>query len=372
MGSGSTGHAIFELNKKFGSHRKFILIDIMDYAETVAAERIRRAISGYPFKGKKEEEIYSKKLTAKNLSKAEEFLKEAEAISAEKASEYAKISKPKIADNSLKVIGTKVYDDQMEGLGGAFDYYELGAPLFKEDGNLNEEVGIDKIREYIYYSETKFPLLRATDESEPYLLDEFNRTGYYFYYKTDELKGIDLMSRNCPVRYIITINALKEGWDCPFAYILASTANRSSKIDVEQILGRILRQPYTRQHGNALLNMSYVLTSSANFNTTIDNVVESLRLSGYSRKDYVATNASSDNFMQPESRLNFRNDEALRLTYASRPEESEPSEWEFNSNDIILPTTDNKGNASDDKGISLENATTILIKEAENMSQQYE
>ena len=372
MGSGSTGHAIFELNKKFGSHRKFILIDIMDYAETVAAERIRRAISGYPFKGKKEEEIYSKKLTAKNLSKAEEFLKEAEAISAEKASEYAKISKPKIADNSLKVIGTKVYDDQMEGLGGAFDYYELGAPLFKEDGNLNEEVGIDKIREYIYYSETKFPLLRATDESEPYLLDEFNRTGYYFYYKTDELKGIDLMSRNCPVRYIITINALKEGWDCPFAYILASTANRSSKIDVEQILGRILRQPYTRQHGNVLLNMSYVLTSSANFNTTIDNVVESLRLSGYSRKDYVATNASSDNFMQPESRLNFRNDEALRLTYASRPEESEPSEWEFNSDDIILPTTDNKGNASDDKGISLENATTILIKEAENMSQQYE
>lgn len=53
----------------------------------------------------------------------------------------------------------------------------------------------------------------------------------------NELKGIDLMSRECPVRYIITVNALKEGWDCPFAYILASVANRSSKIDVEQILG---------------------------------------------------------------------------------------------------------------------------------------
>lgn len=187
----------------------------------------------------------------------------------------------------------------------------------------------------------------------------------------NELKGIDLMSRACPVRYIITINALKEGWDCPFAYILASTANRSSKIDVEQILGRILRQPYTRQHGNVLLNMSYVLTSSANFHTTIDNVVESLRLSGYSRKDYVATDTSSDNFMQSESQLNFRNDKVLNLTYANSPEEPESNEWEFNSDDIILPTADNRGKAFEDKGKSLENATAILLKEAESMSQQY-
>ena len=162
------------------------MIDIMDYAETVAAERIRRAISGYPFKGKKEEEIYSKKLTAKNILKAEEFLKEAESISIEKGNEYTKISKPKIADNCLKVIGTKIYDDKMEGLGGAFDYYELGASLFNEDGNLNEEVGIDKIREYIYYAETKQPLLRQQDKDEEFLLDEYNRAGYYFYYQTDK------------------------------------------------------------------------------------------------------------------------------------------------------------------------------------------
>ena len=186
-GSGTTGHAILDINKSLGYELNFILIEMMDYANTITAERVRRAISGYPFKGKKEEEIYSKKLTAKNILKADELLKEAEAISAEKADEYTKISKPKIADNCLKVIGTKVYDDKMEGLGGAFDYYELGAPLFKEDGNLNEEVGIDKIREYIYYSETKQPFLHATDETEPYLLDDFNRTGFYFYYKKDEL-----------------------------------------------------------------------------------------------------------------------------------------------------------------------------------------
>ncbi|WP_332911852.1 DEAD/DEAH box helicase [Algoriphagus boritolerans] len=59
----------------------------------------------------------------------------------------------------------------------------------------------------------------------------------------NELKNIDLMSRDCEVRFIITVNALKEGWDCPFAYILASLADKSSAVDVEQILGRVLRQP---------------------------------------------------------------------------------------------------------------------------------
>ena len=185
-GSGTTGHAIIDLNKSLDYELNFILIEMMDYANNITAERMRRAISGYPFKGKKEEEIYCKKLTAKNILKAEEFLKEAETISIKKANEYTKISKPKIADNFLKVIGTKIYDEKMEGLGGAFDYYELGAPLFNEDGNLNEKVGIDKIREYIYYAETKQPLLRQQDKDEEFLLDEYNRAGYYFYYQTDK------------------------------------------------------------------------------------------------------------------------------------------------------------------------------------------
>ena len=64
----------------------------------------------------------------------------------------------------------------------------------------------------------------------------------------DELDKTDLLSRDCPIRYIITVNVLKEGWDCPFAYILASLANKTSKVDVEQIVGRILRQPYAKQY----------------------------------------------------------------------------------------------------------------------------
>lgn len=103
----------------------------------------------------------------------------------------------------------------------------------------------------------------------------------------DEIKRMDLLSRDCPVRYIITINALKEGWDCPFAYILASLANRTSKVDVEQILGRILRLPYTTKHRNNLLNLSYVFTSSDNFNETIRGIISGLNNAGYSKRDAI-------------------------------------------------------------------------------------
>ena len=102
----------------------------------------------------------------------------------------------------------------------------------------------------------------------------------------DDLKGQDLMSRDCKVRYIITVNALKEGWDCPFAYILASLANRTSAVDVEQILGRILRQPYAMQHKSPLLNTSYVLTNSVDFHTTLEKIVAGLNKAGFSRRDY--------------------------------------------------------------------------------------
>ena len=102
----------------------------------------------------------------------------------------------------------------------------------------------------------------------------------------NELKNTDLMSPSCPIRYIITVNALKEGWDCPFAYILASLANKTSQVDVEQILGRILRLPHTSQHTQSALNMSYVLTSSNDFNNTVAHIVKGLNSAGFSDKDY--------------------------------------------------------------------------------------
>lgn len=104
--------------------------------------------------------------------------------------------------------------------------------------------------------------------------------------ETNELKGIDLLDKNCPVRFIITINALKEGWDCPFAYILASLANKSSAVDVEQVLGRVLRQPYTQPHAVPILNTSYVFTASSNFLATLTKIVEGLNNAGFSEKDF--------------------------------------------------------------------------------------
>jgi type III restriction enzyme len=102
----------------------------------------------------------------------------------------------------------------------------------------------------------------------------------------DELKNEDLMSAACSVRYIITINALKEGWDCPFAYILASLADKSSEVDVTQILGRVLRQPYVMKHNSTMLNLSYVITASVKFQNTLQNIIKGLQQSGFSEKDY--------------------------------------------------------------------------------------
>lgn len=118
----------------------------------------------------------------------------------------------------------------------------------------------------------------------------------------NELKNEDLLSPKCQIRYIITVNALKEGWDCPFAYILASLANKTSQVDVEQIVGRVLRQPHTRKHSIPALNMSYVLTSSNDFKATLAGVVKGLNGAGFSEKDYRVGDAPSAPAPQPEYR----------------------------------------------------------------------
>lgn len=136
----------------------------------------------------------------------------------------------------------------------------------------------------------------------------------------DELKGINLMSKNCEVRYIITINALKEGWDCPFAYILASLAERSSNVEVEQILGRVLRQPYVQKHQHYQLNLSYVLTASVRFNETLQSIVKGLQESGFSEKDYRKIDT------MPEEAKTIETEKAFQLVLF--PEQNEPTKTE--------------------------------------------
>ena len=126
-GSGTTAHAVLNMNKADGGHRKFILVEMGDYADTITAERVKRVIHGYG-EGK----------------------------------------------------------NAVEGTGGSFSYYELGEPLLLPSGNLNETVGTEKIRDYIWYTETKKPLSDHKN-SNPYFLGENNSTAYYFFYEPQKV-----------------------------------------------------------------------------------------------------------------------------------------------------------------------------------------
>ncbi len=78
-----------------------------------------------------------------------------------------------------------------------------------------------------------------------------------------ELEGLNLSARDCPVRFIITVQALREGWDCPFAYVLCSVQSIRSATSVEQLLGRILRMPYATKRMRPALNKAYAHVTEA-------------------------------------------------------------------------------------------------------------
>lgn len=123
-GSGTTAHAVLNMNRADGGNRRFILVEMGDYADTITAERVKRVIDGYG-EGKK----------------------------------------------------------AVEGTGGSFSYYELGEPLMCGDV-LNENVGIEKIREYVYFTDTK-NRLPAPHPDEPYFMGVHVSSAYYFCYEKD-------------------------------------------------------------------------------------------------------------------------------------------------------------------------------------------
>ena len=118
------------MNKADGGHRKFILVEMMDYADSITAERVKRVIKGYG-EGKK----------------------------------------------------------AVEGTGGNFSFYDLGEPLLLGE-NLNESVPTEKIREYIWFMETKAPYT-PVETGHPYLLGTHNRAAYYFYYEPKQVTILD-------------------------------------------------------------------------------------------------------------------------------------------------------------------------------------
>ncbi len=105
--------------------------------------------------------------------------------------------------------------------------------------------------------------------------------------KQNDLENIDLFGNKCKIRYIITVNALAEGWDCSYAYILISVANIGSRIAVEQIIGRIMRLPSASRKENEDLNRSYIFASAKNFNEAATEIISGLESNGYSRLDLI-------------------------------------------------------------------------------------
>ncbi len=96
----------------------------------------------------------------------------------------------------------------------------------------------------------------------------------------DDLEGIDLLAADCPIRYIITKQALQEGWDCPFAYVLTILTNPQSGTAITQLVGRILRQPFARKTGVQELDECYVFTFQRNAATLVSEIKIGLESEG--------------------------------------------------------------------------------------------
>ena len=96
-----------------------------------------------------------------------------------------------------------------------------------------------------------------------------------------ELDGIDLFDPDCPIEYVITIEALKEGWDCSFAYVFCSVSRIRSAVDVEQILGRVLRMPYASRRKAAELNRAYAFLSEPETGIAARALVDKLVAMGF-------------------------------------------------------------------------------------------
>jgi len=174
-GSGSTAHAILSLNKEDEGNRKFILVEMMDYAETITAERVKKVIKGYKYKP--ETVLMDKELSFEELLDGQDIYDNAIQIVEESKEKYGKIEKPKMANGHLIIKASSNKEEKQIGIPGSFSYYELGPTLFLENGSLNPEIDDVDIMEYVWYSETGRELKNTSDA----YLGKHNNIGYYFF-----------------------------------------------------------------------------------------------------------------------------------------------------------------------------------------------
>ena len=99
-----------------------------------------------------------------------------------------------------------------------------------------------------------------------------------------ELDDVDINDPECQIRYVITVQALREGWDCPFAYVLCSVAEMRSPTAVEQILGRVMRLPKAQRKKQESLNSAYAYVASQNFAEAASALTDGLVRNGFEKQ----------------------------------------------------------------------------------------
>jgi len=181
-GSGTTGQAVLDLNRSDGGNRKFILIEMGDYADTITAERIKRFINKPSEKKIKQENLFDVEITIDVLKRMPQALEDAKIARKEAiaSGRYSTVNAPKVNNGHLVVVATIETDEQSTTEG--FTFYELGEKILDVE-HLNENVSLDKIRSYVYFTETKQPISDKADET--YYLGTYLDTAYYFYYDND-------------------------------------------------------------------------------------------------------------------------------------------------------------------------------------------
>ena len=198
-GSGTTAQAVLNVNKQDHGNRHFILVELDDYAETVTAERVRRTIRGYKDSRIEEHVLFEQKLTVATLRKGTDVLAEATQVYEQAKELYTKVSKPKIVtkikgktgSSYVQVLATQEHDHDISGTGGSFSFYALGEPLVIDD-YLNHSVSVNKLREYIWFTETSETLQPRTEDLHPHYLGR-STTGvsYFFAYDKDKTSVLD-------------------------------------------------------------------------------------------------------------------------------------------------------------------------------------
>ena len=127
-GTGTTAHAVLEANWRDGGNRRFILVEMEDYADSLTAERVRRVISGYAFTGTQKTQLLREKITWPKLRKPGKFPKAVEAIENLHGHEYDRIRR-QVRNGLLIVSGETAVAERIDGLGGSFSYCTLGDPV---------------------------------------------------------------------------------------------------------------------------------------------------------------------------------------------------------------------------------------------------